>query len=83
MKKEQIVDIKTLTIEERKLLLKAFDYDVEDNRIFYKGIAVHDRYTGDEIKFDNVDILPDHNKGLVLINDEMFSIMCYFEEFEK
>jgi len=87
MKKEQIESIKDVTYEQRRLFLRAFNYDVIGDYVIKpleRGwVAVLDRYTGEPINIMNIAIMPSPVKDeVILLNDNPLSIASYLEEFE-
>lgn len=62
-------------------LLDQLGYSVEDDRILDEnGEPATDPYTGDELRFSNLAILPG-NSPPVLLDNNPVSLACYMEDY--
>ncbi|MGC8726351.1 MAG: hypothetical protein ACP5RS_07270 [Thermoplasmata archaeon] len=60
-------------------ILKELGYDSDGTFVLDKdGNKVLDKYTGDEIKLDNMAILPG---STIVLNEESGSVLKYLEEY--
>ena len=71
--------LKNLTPNEQIELLKEFNYNEKEGYVIGQdGKIIQDRYTHEDVKFDNMIIVP--GSALVL-DDNPFSIASYMEEY--
>ena len=74
----ELVSIKDIDEEEKVLLLKELGYETDKKHIFKDEIEVRDIYTDEPVEFDNMIIMPG---STIILNNDIFSIANYFEEY--
>lgn len=75
----ELISIKDMPKELKIALLKNLDYDSDGEFVLDTNGKKHlDRYTGEEIKLDNMVILPG---STIVLDNNPLSISSYLEEY--
>ncbi|MCA9497290.1 MAG: hypothetical protein KC589_10195 [Nanoarchaeota archaeon] len=74
----KLISLDDMPKEAKIMLLKELGYDSDGIYVLKDGVRFVDRYTEDEVKIENMLILP--GSTIILDNNEL-SIASYLEEF--
>jgi hypothetical protein len=75
----ELVSFQTIPREAKLKILQALGYDAAGAFVIQKGGSrVHDKYTGEEVRFENCVVLPG---STIVLDNNPLSIACYLEEY--
>jgi oxalate decarboxylase/phosphoglucose isomerase-like protein (cupin superfamily) len=75
------IDLSKATTEFKIALLEELGFGSDGEFVTKDGERVKDRYTDNEVRLDNMAILPGKVGEVIIIEDGVFSIIHYQEEF--